>query len=191
MKLFLVRHGQTTGNLDATFTGQRDVPLTDEGRRQAESIRPILEKIAFDRVYSSDLSRAVDTQLIAVPGVQGIRTPLLREVDVGRVEGQLYAQVRIDNPGWSATVDGYARFGGETSQQICDRVRAFLRELESNPCENVVAFVHNGIMGTMMSIVLDTFFDRSVLRTNNCAINVFDFDGSKWRLLAWNYKGDV
>ena len=43
----------------------------------------------------------------------------------------------------------------------------------------------------VMTIVLNMDFDRSVLRTNNCGINVFDYDGTKWRLLAWNYKGDV
>ena len=58
MKLFLVRHGQTTANQQKIYAGQTDVLLTEQGRQEAESIRPILEKFTFDRVYSSDLTRA-------------------------------------------------------------------------------------------------------------------------------------
>ena len=62
MKLFLVRHGQTVSNVAGVYAGQTDVILTDAGRAQAMKIRPILEKFQFDKVYSSDLSRAIDTQ---------------------------------------------------------------------------------------------------------------------------------
>ena len=57
MKLFLIRHGQTTANVSRkAYCGQTDVPLTELGRQQAEAIRPILSRHQFDRVFSSDLS---------------------------------------------------------------------------------------------------------------------------------------
>ena len=193
MKLFLIRHGQTQANVDGIYAGQMDVPLTEEGRRQAKAIAPVIENIPFDRVYSSDLSRAIDTQKIALPNAEGIRTPLLREIAVGSAAGCPFGQLPGKEPGWmpSKCATAYLEFGGEDLNMLCDRMRRFLKELEENPCDNVAAFVHNGIMGAMMSIVLNMDFDRGVLRTNNCGINVFDFDGTKWRLLAWNYKGDV
>ena len=92
MKLFMVRHGQTTGNVAGLIYGQVDYPLTQKGREQATAIRPILERFKFNRVYSSDLSRAVETQQIALPGVEGIKTPLLREFDVGRLTNVTYAE---------------------------------------------------------------------------------------------------
>ena len=179
MKLFLIRHGQTQANVDKVYAGQQDVPLTEEGRRQAKAIAPIIGDIPFDRVYSSDLSRAIDTQKIALPNAEGIRTPLLREIAVGSAAGYPFGQLPGKEPGWmpSKCATAYREFGGEDQNMLCDRIRKFLKELEEDPCDNVAAFVHNGIMG--------------VLRTNNCGINVFDFDGTKWRLLAWNYKGDV
>lgn len=193
MKLFLIRHGQTQANVDKVYAGQQDVPLTEEGRRQAKAIAPIIGDIPFDRVYSSDLSRAIDTQKIALPKAEGIRTPLLREIAVGSAAGYPFGQLPGKEPGWipSKYATAYREFGGEDQNMLCDRIRKFLKELEEDPCDNVAAFVHNGIMGGMMTIVLNMDFDRSVLRTNNCGINVFDFDGTKWRLLAWNYKGDV
>ena len=92
MKLFMVRHGQTTGNVAGLIYGQVDYPLTQKGRDQAAAIRPVLDKYKFDRVYSSDLSRAIETQQIAVPGTEGIRTPLLREFDVGKLTNVPYAE---------------------------------------------------------------------------------------------------
>ena len=62
MKLFLIRHGESQANIDRVYAGHVDTPLTGTGIEQAMAIRPILEKISFDRVYTSDLHRAWDTQ---------------------------------------------------------------------------------------------------------------------------------
>lgn len=84
MRLFMVRHGQTRANLERFFYGPNDdFPLTPLGQEQAKSIRPILENISFDRVYSSDYLRAIQTQQLALPGVEGIRLPILREMKSG------------------------------------------------------------------------------------------------------------
>lgn len=193
MKLYLIRHGQTESNFSGTFTGQCDVELTDEGRNQAQRLQPILSEISFDRVYSSDLSRAIETQRLALPGVEGVRTPLLREIHVGSIECVPYSIPKKGIPDWAQMIrtEGYARFGGESVQDVEKRVKKFLDMQLENPCENVVAFVHNGIMGITMNLVLGANIDRGALRTSNCAINVFEHDGKQWRLLAWNYKGNV
>ena len=96
MKLFLVRHGQTTANQQQFYAGQTDVPLTEQGRQEAEAIRPILAKFTFDRVYSSDLIRAMHTAELAIPGCIYETTPLLREVGMGSLELQPIAEVEAD-----------------------------------------------------------------------------------------------
>jgi len=191
MKLFLIRHGQTTANLNQTYAGQSDVPLTETGRKEAEAIRPILKQFTFDRVYSSDLSRALDTQQLALPGVQAQTTPLLREFALGSLVGKSFAEVREKWGAQIAKTRDYSPFGGESSQDVCRRLREFLALQEADPCGNIAAFVHNGIMTSMMQIVLGGEYDRSAVRSNNCAINIFDFDGTKWRLIAWNYMGRI
>ena len=193
MKLFLVRHGQTTANVAGLIYGQLDYPLTDLGREQALSIRPILEKFKFDRVYSSDLSRAIETQQIAVPGVEAIRTPLLREFAVGKLTGLTYeeAEEKYAVQLVSARTNGYDWFGGESYEQILSRMRQFLDILEADPCENVVAFSHNGFIGFMLQLVLGSKFSRSTVKSANCAIHVFEFDGKRWKLLAWNYMSEI
>ena len=194
MRLFLVRHGQSTGNLQAVYNGQTDVPLTELGREQAKAIRPILEKFSFDRVFSSDLNRAIETQRLALPNVEGVRTPLLRELDVGNIAGRDIAQVKEENPGWVAIKDptAYSSFGGESIQDVWDRIGQFFEMLEKDPCDNAIAFAHNGLIAVVISYLLRRQdIDRSALRSANCAIHVLEYDGKCWRLLAWNYMGEL
>ena len=72
MKLFLIRHGESENNFNKLYSGQCNPKLTELGKRQAESIRPILEKVDFDAVYSSDLVRARETCGIALPDAEPI-----------------------------------------------------------------------------------------------------------------------
>lgn len=191
MKLFLIRHGQTTANVDKIHSGQMDVPLTREGRAQAQSIRPVLEKIKFDKVYSSDLSRAVDTQKLALPGYEGIQTPLLREYDAGCLEGRRYGDYPQELKEQFQATKNYSLFGGESTQEVCDRVAQFQRMLEQEALENVAAFAHNGILNCMLQNVLGVNFDKGAVRNNNCTISVYEYDGQKWRLIALNYMAEV
>lgn len=189
MKLFMVRHGQTTGNVANLIYGQSEYPLTELGRKQAEEIRPILAMHQFDRVYSSDLGRAIETQQIALPDVDCIHTPLLREFSVGKLTGYTYseAEEKFTDELAYARANGYDWFGGESHEQILGRLRQFLDILEADPCENVAVFTHNGMLGFMLQLVLGSKFNRSATKSKNCAIQVFDFDGESWKLLAWNY----
>lgn len=189
MKLFLVRHGQTEANLNRIYSGQRDVMLTDNGRAQAVAIRPVLANMKFDRVYSSDLTRAIETQRLALPGVEGVRTPLLREIDAGRAGGCPFGQVPGAPEGWNSRKDPdpYVKVGGESFAQLTERLRCFLKQLEEDPCDRVAVFAHNGIIGSMMRIVLGDQLDRRAFVADNCSIHVFEFDGTGWKILAWNY----
>ena len=81
MRLYLVRHGQSEGNVAKTFHGHTDYPLTELGREQARQAGEKLKDTAFVRCVASDLSRAWDTALSCVAGRGMIpeRCPGLRE----------------------------------------------------------------------------------------------------------------
>ena len=59
--LILVRHGQSLWNLENRFTGWVDVELSKKGRNEASYAGKLLNSIKFDRVFSSDLMRTVET----------------------------------------------------------------------------------------------------------------------------------
>ena len=194
MKLFLVRHGQSAANLGRYFAGQGDTPLTELGRQQAAGIRDVLKDIPFDRVYSSDLSRAIGTQKLALPGAEDvIRTPLIREIHVGELENVSFEEVnqRAAELGIVLRRDGYTTFGGESVAMMRARAEEFLHMLEEDPCEYVAAFAHAGFLGCTLQVVLGAEFDRGTVWSNNCAIHVFEYTDGKWRLLAWNYMGKL
>ncbi len=67
-KLVLVRHGQSTWNLENRFTGWTDVGLTDQGRAEAVSAGKLLDEggYVFDIAYTSVLRRAIQTLWIVL-----------------------------------------------------------------------------------------------------------------------------
>jgi 2,3-bisphosphoglycerate-dependent phosphoglycerate mutase len=67
-KLVLLRHGQSQWNLENRFTGWKDVPLTEQGIKEAKNAGKLIKKnnIKFDKIYSSILERANKTAEIAI-----------------------------------------------------------------------------------------------------------------------------
>lgn len=183
MKLFMIRHGQTTANERHIYAGQTDANLTELGRQQAAAIAPILADISFDKVYSSDLSRAFDTQQLALPGYTATKLPLLREYDVGSVVGMDFTEAARIHGAFNGD---YKRVGGEDLDMVGDRVRQFLDILEKEPCDYAAAFCHNGVMLAMLHVVLGDVHTAAV-ENGNCNIAVFEFKAGKWQLLCWNY----
>ena len=183
MKLFMIRHGQTTANETVTYAGQTDAKLTELGKQQAAAIAPILEGIPFDKVYSSDLSRAYVTQQLALPGYTATLLPILREYDVGSVVGMNWDEAAEK---YGAFNGDYSRVGGESTEMVCQRVREFLAILEKDPCEYAAAFCHNGVMKAMLRVVMGECSTGPV-ENGNCNIAVFEYKKDRWNLLCWNY----
>ncbi|HET6569628.1 MAG TPA: histidine phosphatase family protein, partial [Rhodothermales bacterium] len=67
-RIFLVRHGATILTAEDRFAGATDVPLSDEGREQAQRLAMRLSGEPIAGVYASPLGRALETaQILARP----------------------------------------------------------------------------------------------------------------------------
>jgi len=79
-KLVLIRHGQSSWNLENRFTGWTDVDLSEQGRREAQSSGQILreEGYEFDMVYTSVLKRAIRTMWIVLDELDQMWLPVVR-----------------------------------------------------------------------------------------------------------------
>ena len=132
-KVYLLRHGETEWSLNGRHTGVSDIPLTENGRRVAQLLQPILAKETFALVLTSPMQRARETCEIAGLGKLAAVEPELAEWNYGEYEGLTTQQIRMTKPSWSIFRDGAP--GGETPEQIgarADRVLAKIRATDGN-----------------------------------------------------------
>ena len=194
MKLYFIRHGQSEANIKGTHAGWGDFPLTEQGRLDAVRAKKSLSGVKFDKAYSSDLCRAVETQRIALPDVAGEQTTLLREINVGSLTGIPFEEAKKSlGEEYSVNRKNYAfeNYGGESYADFCVRVRKFFSLVEKSPYENVAAFCHGGFINTALDVVAGRFLEREIFKCDNCSISVFEFKDGKWSLNLWNYMGDI
>lgn len=184
MRVYVIRHGESQTNLSKQWTGWMDVPLTEKGKQDAQKAGQLLRGVEFDKVYSSDLCRAMKTAENAIPGCSYETTPLLREINVGTLAGMPLSTI---TPEQRARVPqlGYSEFNGETMEEFQSRVAGFMEKLESLDCETVAAFTHAGFLRGMLDAVVGTYLPRANVCCENCTVAIFQYAGGVWKLHSW------
>lgn len=97
--LYMIRHAQSTGNVEKRLTGRKNYELTQEGILQAEILAEKLEGISFESAYSSPFIRAIDTitPLATKNNIPVNIDPDLSEMYFGIYDGYKWEEVnRID-----------------------------------------------------------------------------------------------
>jgi broad specificity phosphatase PhoE len=125
----LARHGETEWTLSGRHTGVTDLPLTENGRRQAAALGRLLSDRSFALVLSSPLSRALETCRLAGLGDSALLRDDLREWDYGEYEGLTTPEIRRSRPGWYLFSDGCP--GGESAADVGARVDRVIAEVLS------------------------------------------------------------
>lgn len=190
-RICLIRHGETDWNASRRIQGQLDIPLNENGRNQALSLR-LPHDINFTAVYSSDLCRAHETAKILTKKLKVSTLPELRERHHGLFQGLTANEAEMRHP------EAYARYKsrdpdydfetGESLTQFALRVGAVMDALAKQHDGEVIAVVtHAG--------VLDIVYRKATgrpLRTprdfevRNCALNWFSVSKDDFRLEAWD-----
>ena len=131
--VYLARHGETAWSLTGQYTGLTDLPLTQRGERNARRLGQRLERLTFDKVFSSPLQRALRTCELAGLGAVVQVDPDLVEWDYGQYEGRPSSEVHAEHPEWNLFRDGCP--GGESPAQVslrADRVVRRVRGVQGN-----------------------------------------------------------
>ena len=157
--LYIVRHGESDGNVRHILQGQiNSSKLTENGKKQARTLGKKLSQIPFAAVFSSDLTRAKQTaQLIALERKLAVTTTkALRERNYGEFEGRPYRHYEEELKDLLAqyqTLTKEAVFtqdlghGIELPQNMIARVFTFLREVAVGyRGKNILMVTHGSLM---------------------------------------------
>jgi broad specificity phosphatase PhoE len=139
----LVRHGETEWTRSGQHTSRTDIPLTAEGQREAEALRPVLGALRIGRVLTSPRQRAAETCRLAGFGGAAEVSDDLAEWYYGAYEGRTTAEIRADDPGWSLWRDGAP--GGEGPSEVGGRADRVLEGVARED-QDVLVFGHGHLL---------------------------------------------
>ena len=197
-RVLLIRHGQSEGNAEGRFGGHTATPLSMRGRLQAEATARALSTENITAIYSSDLSRAVETALplARLTGLDIKRTEAFRERSVGVMEGLTFEEAAAQHPEQYAALlrrdFEHVLLGGESYRQMLDRASRRLDQLiEQHSGGRICIFSHTGTI-CILTLHLMGALDAPELRpvwisTANCGITRFELRSDGFvRVLAIN-----
>ena len=194
MRVLLVRHGQSEWNASRRLQGQADIDLSDRGRRQADSLRPVIDAIGPCRAIASDLKRVRETaSRIGAPDASF--TADLREVDVGDWTGQpiadLVAQDAEAYAGWRAGT--HTPPSGESWPYFVARVSGAIEcQKAQAPCANLLVVCHGGVIRALLQYYLHLRPAQIIPAgpASLTAIRLANGTGAPARLELFNYRPD-
>ena len=187
-KIIIVRHGQTTWNVENRFRGSQDIPLDETGIAQAQAVSRRLASEKIATVYSSRLQRAMKTaEIIAAPhGVVPISSDGLSNINYGELEGRLISEIAQELPEFYRALletPHLVQFpGGNTLNELTTRSIASLQEMiAKHPNETIVAVSHQVVTRVLICAILG--LDNShhwEISQDVCCINVFRYKKNRF-----------
>lgn len=200
MKLYFVRHGRTVWNLEGRFQGAGgDSPLLPESIDTLKELGQYLKDISFDKIYSSDLPRAVksaeiiQSQLTNPCPLESV--PELREWHLGKLEGLKIATLNAIYPQQiQAFRTNLAKFDttmfeAESLYSTTQRTTQFIKSLKDSKTEQLLLVGHGANLTASIRTLLG--YNEALLRKNggldNASLTILETDDfKKFSLKKWN-----
>jgi broad specificity phosphatase PhoE len=185
-KIYLARHGETEWSLSGQHTGVTDIPLTDNGERNARNLGERLKGMHFIKVLTSPLQRARRTCELAGFAAHAEVDSDLAEWNYGVYEGKRTVDIRKERPDWFLFRDGCP--GGESLDAIsarADRVVAQLRGLGGD----VLLFSHGHFLRVLAASWLGKPASEGrflLLSTASLSMLGYEHDLNEPVLRLWN-----
>lgn len=147
MILYLIRHGQSVANERGIIQGSKEFPLSKLGKKQAQLLGEFFASKTIDYIYSSDLSRALETALSVSNHhpLEVIEWDKVREIGLGPLEGKSRQEVLLQYPEikeLSLLTTGIV--GAETVKEITVRCQYVHEQLLAGHKRHHVALVSHG-----------------------------------------------
>ena len=204
INIYFVRHGKTDANVNNVFAGCRtDAKLIEEGIEDTKKTGRALRDVRFDKVYTSQMSRAMDTANIILgennnesPAIEAIN--LLNDIDWGNIEGKTDVEVAKQFPDYT-----YAQFVGNyddtgfispinamSENQMVNQFYDALKTIckESPDGGNVLVVGHSSFVWLLDALFTEEM--KGIDGLNNSSITLLEYDRGQWVLDQVNMDAD-
>ncbi|MFH1289274.1 MAG: histidine phosphatase family protein [Patescibacteria group bacterium] len=196
MKIYLIRHGQTTGDVEDRYGGAYDDELSDKGKIQAQELANKISDSGIQILFCSPLIRAQQTAkiLIAKLGCETKTIESLRERNKnGILTGMTKGEAIIRYPKLVEELKNYRSQiqGAESQDDFVERIKKVFAEVTSDVNYSTIGIVTHG--GPIWAIFSDILNDNGIVDIVDCAYVVLDKEGQKLtldRLDGIEYKAD-
>jgi probable phosphoglycerate mutase len=190
-RLILTRHGETLWNVQKRVQGWQDSALTENGRWQAQCLARRLREESIDYLYASDMPRALATAK-AIQECLGLREIItasaLRELSFGEWEGKAWADLKTENPEfakiWESEPHRALIPGGESFQEVTDRVWDWLQSiLEKHPRDTVCIVTHGLTLKLLITKALGFALEgwTETPWQHNTALNILEYQENRFQ----------
>lgn len=145
MKIYVVRHGETSVNLEEKINGINDDDLNKTGIEQAKKLRKFISKIDYDFIISSPLTRAKNTaKLLNTKNKQIIFDERIIERNAGIFTKTFIKD--IDSDDWWNVYPKEDYKDAETVESVLKRINCFIDDIkEEYKNNNIIIVTHGGV----------------------------------------------
>jgi broad specificity phosphatase PhoE len=185
-EIWVIRHGETQWSRSGQHTGRTDVPLTEEGKRQAQALGQILAERSFTLVLTSPLRRARDTCHLSGLGERARVIADLAEWDYGTFEGRKTSEIRTELPGWSIWQTDVPE--GEAIEQVTTRAQRVIEEAAA-ATGDIALFSHGHMLRILTAcwLGLDPRCGR-LFALDTASISVLGYERETRVIRSWNRR---
>lgn len=212
MRIYLVRHGKTLMNQLNKGQGWLDSDLTEEGIKELHEIFSNTDFPVFDRAYSSDLGRSIETleimkEYVHIENPETVHTlKELRERFLGSLEGDSLKEMRLSlarrkgyenyseyqkensfadyiDDNYEADPNGYGESFAMFENRVREGIERVIDEGTRNNCENILVVAHQNSIGLIQHILLEKESSFERIQLENGGFLVFSNDSGVWKQL--------
>lgn len=182
--VLLTRHGETIWNKEKKVQGNIDIPLSQEGVKQAKLLAKRLKEYPVTQIHTSKLSRAFDTgQIIAnTLGISVVKKHKgLNERSMGIYEGASWPQIDEEFRKQGKSFFLNKPENGESGKELHDRVvKAFDEIVLKNQGETILIVCHGGVLRVLVRHLKSLPIEHPLeLDFGNTSLSIFSFEGEQ------------
>lgn len=189
MKIYLIRHGQTTSDVEDRYGGDYDDHLTPLGEKQAEELAQKLRDKGIEIIFSSNRIRAQETSKILkktlkveVKTIDDLRERNLYGILTGMIKANALKRYpklveRLKNT--DDTIDG-----AEDKDAFVKRVVAALKSISKTNYKNVAVITHGGVIRRIYAELLGVKKESHEIKIADCAFAKLEATGDKFSLMT-------